>query len=114
MLGYSCELAADGAEAVRMVKDLRFAAIIMDIKLIRVDGLEATRQIREVERETRVPRSLIIGITSGFCTRKQALQAGMAAIVHHSIRTGDTTVRHAAIRIAQTDMLRRRLQRFAN
>jgi DNA-binding NarL/FixJ family response regulator len=85
MLGYSCELAADGTEAVRMAKDLRFAAIIMDIKLLKMDGLEATRQIRELERENAWARSLVIGITSGFCTRKQAMSAGMDEFIEKPI-----------------------------
>jgi CheY-like chemotaxis protein len=85
MLGYSVELAADGSEAVRMVQDVSYSAIIMDIKLLQMDGLEATRRIRQYEQGEKRQPSMIVGITSGFCTRKQALEAGMDEFIEKPV-----------------------------
>lgn len=46
--------AADGAEAVRLVEEHAPDVVLMDLNMPRVDGVEATRQIRERFPETRV------------------------------------------------------------
>jgi two-component system, NarL family, response regulator LiaR len=68
--------AGDGAEAVRMVQELRPHVVLMDLVMPRVDGIEATRQIAAMEGETRV-----IVLTS-FAEDSQvfpAIQAGASS-----------------------------------
>lgn len=47
-------LAASGGEAVRQADELEPDVVLMDISMPGVDGLEATRQILERQRDTRV------------------------------------------------------------
>lgn len=46
--------ARDGAEALERVKELRPEVVLLDLVMPRMDGIEATRQIRAASRETRV------------------------------------------------------------
>jgi two-component system, sensor histidine kinase and response regulator len=45
-LGYQVELAADGVEAVRMVEQGQYVAVLMDLHMPNMDGYEAAIEIR--------------------------------------------------------------------
>jgi signal transduction histidine kinase/CheY-like chemotaxis protein len=45
-LGFSCEVAANGLEAIEMIEKNRFDIVFMDCQMPQMDGYEATQQIR--------------------------------------------------------------------
>jgi CheY-like chemotaxis protein len=75
-LGIHCEVVPDGVEAVRRAGEQAFEVIFMDLNMPRMDGLEATRQIRASGQT--LP---IIAVTARVSSEdeEECLQAGMTA-----------------------------------
>lgn len=71
--GYRVHLAADGAEAVEQALAFRPDLILMDIMMPRLDGLAATRLLREEPTLARIP---ILALTAMDGAREPAIQAG--------------------------------------
>lgn len=70
--------APDGEEAVKMVSELLPDLVLMDIKLPKVDGIEATRQIKEANGQVEV---LVLSAYEDDETVFQAIQAGASGYV---------------------------------
>ncbi len=62
--GHFVRFASDGAEAVEAARTGGFDAILMDVQMPGMDGLEASRQIRELESALGRERVPIIGLTA--------------------------------------------------
>ncbi len=75
MAGYSVLEATDGEEAVKMAIESRPALILMDLSLPKLDGLAATRRIRQKRGLKRVP---IVAVSAHDSqeSRAEALDAG--------------------------------------
>jgi len=76
-LGYSTDIAADGAEALRILQDRHYDVILMDIQMPVMDGFEATQAIRNLPSEAaRIP---IIAVTANAFSgqREKCLESGM-------------------------------------
>ncbi|MBB5739787.1 response regulator [Brevundimonas aurantiaca] len=86
MFGCSSELAEDGLEAVRAVQEGRYDLILMDIKMPRMDGVQATQAIRALGGE--VGRTPIVALTANADPEdaKHYLSVGMAAVVEKPIK----------------------------
>jgi len=86
MLGHldiTCGVARDGHEAVEMWRAERWHAILMDIHMPRMDGLEAGRAIRSLEASENRPRTPIVAVTASVLTHEtdRYLAAGMDGFV---------------------------------
>lgn len=77
--GYAYDVARSAGEAIEKIKKRRYMAILMDLKMPDMSGLEATRIIREFEDIKRLPASYIIGVTAHASTadRDRCFAAGM-------------------------------------
>ncbi|WP_156484169.1 PAS domain-containing hybrid sensor histidine kinase/response regulator, partial [Janthinobacterium agaricidamnosum] len=76
--GHSVDTAADGALAVRMAGAVRYDAILMDLQMPHMDGLEATQAIRAALRDG-APRVPVVAMTASVLAahRKASRAAGM-------------------------------------
>ncbi|WP_294746030.1 response regulator [uncultured Prevotella sp.] len=70
---YEFERAVDGQQAVDMVMTGRFDLVLMDIKMPKMDGLEATKLIKEKN-----PEMPVIALTANAfeSDRQMAIEAG--------------------------------------
>jgi len=78
-LGLEFELASDGIEAVEMVKEKVYDLILMDENMPRLNGIGATKAIREYEAENGAKSVPIISLTANAIKgdRERFLAAGM-------------------------------------
>jgi signal transduction histidine kinase/ActR/RegA family two-component response regulator len=86
MFGCTSGQAEDGVEAVEAVQSGRYDLILMDIKMPRMDGVEATRAIRDLGGDlARIP---IIALTANADPEdaKRYVANGMAAVVEKPIK----------------------------
>ncbi len=81
MGGHYCDVVADGVEAVEMVKKLPYDLVLMDVQMPRLDGLDATRQIRALRSKAREVQ--IVALTANVmpAQRQACLDAGMNAFL---------------------------------
>jgi PAS domain S-box-containing protein len=78
-LGLQANAVNNGAEAVETLKNEHYALVLMDVQMPEMDGLEATRHIRDPRSTALNPRIPIIAMTAGAMRgdRERCLEAGM-------------------------------------
>jgi signal transduction histidine kinase/ActR/RegA family two-component response regulator len=81
--GIGCEAVTNGFEAVRAWESGEWSAILMDINMPVMDGLEATRAIRAQEVSQSRPRTAIIAVTASVMSHETEIykSAGMDDVV---------------------------------
>ncbi|WKB52483.1 response regulator [Eleftheria terrae] len=82
-LGYAVRLAGDGAEAIEACRQLPPDAILMDVQMPRMDGLQTTRELRRLQGEEVMPWFPII-VASAFYSptdRAACFDAGVDGFV---------------------------------
>ena len=78
--GLRVDTAEDGIEAVRLAEETAYAVILMDMRMPRLDGLQATRKIRELPDHRETP---ILAMTANVYDEDKArcLEAGMSDFI---------------------------------
>lgn len=86
LVGHNLHRAKNGIEAVEMAKNNRYSIIFMDIKMPVMDGLEATRSIREFDTVTPI---VALTANSFDSDRDAALDAGCTDYMSKPVRIND-------------------------
>jgi two-component system, sensor histidine kinase and response regulator len=75
--GHQVDVAANGEEAVELFRRAPYPLVLMDAQMPEMDGYEATRAIRSLERGGQ--RAIIIALTANVMSgdRDRCLEAGM-------------------------------------
>jgi PAS domain S-box-containing protein len=91
ILGITPEEAHNGREAVNKVTEGDFDLILMDIQMPEMDGLEATKLIREREEQQNLPKTPIVAMTAHALEgdREKCLAAGMDDYLAKPVRQPD-------------------------
>jgi CheY-like chemotaxis protein len=76
-MGHQATVVNNGKEALEAISKIRFDAVLMDVVMPEMDGLTATRKLRQWE-VANGPRVLVIGATDSE-NRRECLDAGMDA-----------------------------------
>ena len=86
MFGCTSETAEDGIEALEAVQERRFDLILMDIKMPRMDGVQATLAIRAMAGPARDIPIVALTANADADDAKRYLTIGMAAVVEKPIK----------------------------
>ena len=87
-LGYQADVAGNGNEALAAVQRQFYDVVLMDVQMPHMDGLEATRRIRALEKQNGGRVSVIIAMTANVMPgdREKCTAAGMDEYIPKPIR----------------------------
>ncbi|MEM7250099.1 MAG: response regulator [Pseudomonadota bacterium] len=84
-LGYQADTANDGKQALEAVQADRYDVVLMDVQMPEMDGLEATRQIRNLPQEQQ-PHVIALTANAMARDRQACLEAGMDDYLSKPVR----------------------------
>jgi PAS domain S-box-containing protein len=95
------DVARTGLEAVQAWKSKHYDLVLMDVQMPEMDGLTATRIIRNVEEEQTLPRTPIIGLTAHalVADKQKCIDSGMDDYLSKPIVEAD--LKNAILRILE-------------
>jgi two-component system sensor histidine kinase/response regulator len=78
-IGYAADKANDGAQALQATREKRYDLILMDVQMPVMDGMEATRQIRDAHSGSLNPAVTIVALTAHAMAgdKERCLNMGM-------------------------------------
>ncbi len=82
------DVVSDGEEVVKAIQNAAYSLVLMDVQMPKMDGIAATRQIRELLKIDKIP---IIAMTANAMKgdREKCLAAGMNDYLSKPIKPGD-------------------------
>ncbi len=90
-MGYAPEVAGDGLETIAALEAETFDLVLMDVQMPELDGLEATRRIRQRWPGAAGPRIVAMTATAMAGDRELCLAAGMDDYISKPIRVAELT-----------------------
>ena len=100
-MGYDCEIANHGREAVDALARETFDVVLMDLQMPEMDGYEATKAIREKLNLKRRPQIIALTAHASAHDREHCLQSGMDDYLTKplSVSLLEQKLRDAALRL---------------
>jgi CheY-like chemotaxis protein len=86
-MGIKVDVASNGREAIEALDRTKYDMVLMDIQMPEVDGIEATRMIRNSQVAARNSRIPIVAMTANATTRdrEKCMDAGMDGYISKPI-----------------------------
>lgn len=87
-MNLNIDFAENGQEAINKFIHIKYDLILMDCMMPVVDGYEATKEIRKIEKENKMPRTAIIALTANAtdADKQKCLDTGMDDFISKPIK----------------------------
>jgi CheY-like chemotaxis protein/HPt (histidine-containing phosphotransfer) domain-containing protein len=106
-LGYRADVAANGLEALQSLRRQPYDVVLMDVQMPEVDGLEATRRIRQEFAAEAQPHIIAMTANAMGRDREACLVVGMEDYISKPVQVGELV---AALSKCQPKVPRKRSQ----
>ncbi len=87
-LNLNIDYAENGQEAINKFMHVKYNMILMDCMMPVIDGYQATKEIRKIEKENKMSRTAIVALTANATEedRQKCLEAGMDDFIPKPIK----------------------------